>query len=74
MPRPQFSLRTLLWFVVVVAAFFAGAEWQSHRDWKEFQDLLAKPAQITRYEQRADGAIVPRLVLPAKGRRPAIPD
>ena len=24
MPRPQFSIRTLLWLMLVVAAFFAG--------------------------------------------------
>ena len=27
MPRAQFSLKTLLWVMVVVAAFFGGAKW-----------------------------------------------
>jgi hypothetical protein len=27
MRRPQFSLKSLLWLMAVVAAFFAGAEW-----------------------------------------------
>lgn len=29
MPRPKFTLKTLLWLMAVVAAFFAGAECQS---------------------------------------------
>lgn len=28
MPRPQFSLKTLLWLMALVSMFFAGAEWQ----------------------------------------------
>jgi hypothetical protein len=31
MPRPQFSLKTLLWLMALVAAFFAGAEWRRQR-------------------------------------------
>ncbi len=31
MPR-QFSLKTLLWLMAVVGAFFAGAEWQRRTD------------------------------------------
>lgn len=30
MPRPRFTLKTLLWLMLVVAAFFGGASWQ-HR-------------------------------------------
>lgn len=30
MPRPQFSLRTMLWLTAVVAAFFGGAAWHQH--------------------------------------------
>jgi hypothetical protein len=35
MLRPQFSLKTLLWLMVVVAAFLADAAWQHHAlvDW-----------------------------------------
>jgi hypothetical protein len=32
MPRPQFTLKTLLWLMAVVAAFCAGAAWQRHLD------------------------------------------
>ena len=31
MPRPQFSIRTLLWLTLVVAAFLGGAEWGKRR-------------------------------------------
>ena len=30
--RPQFSLKTLLWLMAVVAAFFAGAAWQRRHE------------------------------------------
>jgi hypothetical protein len=32
MPRPQFSLKTLLWLMVCVGCFFAGKEWQRQYD------------------------------------------
>ena len=32
MPRPQFSIRTLLWLTLVVAAFLGGMAWQKHRE------------------------------------------
>jgi hypothetical protein len=28
MPRPQFSLKSMLWLMAVVAAFCGGVEWQ----------------------------------------------
>jgi hypothetical protein len=31
MPRPQFTLKTLLWLMAVVAAFMGGAVWQRHQ-------------------------------------------
>ena len=31
MRRPQFTLKSLLWLMAVVAAFFGGAEWARHR-------------------------------------------
>ena len=34
MRRPQFSLKTLLWLMAVVAAFFAGAAWNNRR-WQD---------------------------------------
>jgi hypothetical protein len=31
MPRPQFTLKTLLWLMAVVAAFFAAVRWHNNR-------------------------------------------
>jgi hypothetical protein len=31
MPRPQFSLKTLLWLMAVVAAFYAGSRFERER-------------------------------------------
>jgi hypothetical protein len=41
--RPQFTLKTLLWLMAVVAAFFAGAAWQHRQLERKFQyvDILA---------------------------------
>jgi hypothetical protein len=39
MPRPQLTLKTLLWLIVVVGAFFAGAEWAKRR-WAEREASL----------------------------------
>ena len=41
MPRPQFSIRTLLWLTLVVAAFLGGAAWQRTNDHDEIR-LLEK--------------------------------
>jgi hypothetical protein len=43
MPRPQFSLKTLLWLMAVVAAFLAGAAWSERRWAKEREMLLSSP-------------------------------
>jgi hypothetical protein len=43
MRRPQFSLKTLLWLMVVVAAFFAGAAWSERRWARERELLLSSP-------------------------------
>jgi hypothetical protein len=40
MRRPQFSLKTLLWLMAVVAAFCAGAVWQRERDRQEESERL----------------------------------
>jgi hypothetical protein len=32
MPRPQFTLKTMLWLTALVAAFFAGAIWEHQRE------------------------------------------
>jgi hypothetical protein len=34
MRRPQFSLKSLLWLMVVIVAFLGGAAWQRQRDRK----------------------------------------
>ena len=58
MPRPQFSLKTLLWLIAVVAAFFAGAAWQYRtlvgwaRDVEAENDGLRETA--TTYERLAE--------------------
>lgn len=31
MPRPQFTLKTLLWLMLCVGCFFAGARWNDHQ-------------------------------------------
>ena len=43
MSRPQFSLKSLLWLMVVVAAFFAGMAIQRHLDdaWAPMQRISA---------------------------------
>jgi hypothetical protein len=50
MRRPQFSIKTLLWLMAVVAAFVGGAGWQrrqyqadrEHWEWRDqnFSDLV----------------------------------
>jgi putative exporter of polyketide antibiotics len=45
MPRPQFSIRTLFWLMLVVAAFFGGVAFALAR---AKQDLEAK---VNYYEQ-----------------------
>lgn len=40
MPRPKFSLKTLLWVILVVAAFLSGRAWQRAADQKDHQRLL----------------------------------
>jgi hypothetical protein len=47
MPRPQFSIRTLLWLTLVVTAFFAGMLFEKERRRREDEAaaLTAKAAQ-----------------------------
>ena len=48
MPRPQFSLKTLLWSMVVVAAFFGGAAWQRRQyaiDREDWLDMTLRQAE-----------------------------
>lgn len=53
MPRRQFSMRTLLWLTVVVAAFFGGSAWQQRRDRPSIQGFGS-----------TDGTHVERLTMP----------
>jgi hypothetical protein len=39
MPRPQFSLKSLLWLMVVVAAFFAGIQFERDRRRRELEKV-----------------------------------
>jgi hypothetical protein len=52
MRRPQFSLKTLLWLVVVVAAFFGGSEWQKLAMKRKMLDLIIKHVKELRAEWR----------------------
>jgi hypothetical protein len=40
MCRPQFSLKTLLWLMAVVGAYFAGGEWQRATQINRLQTAL----------------------------------
>jgi hypothetical protein len=41
MPRPQFSIRTLLWLTLVVAAFLGGMAFQKERQRRhEYRSML----------------------------------
>jgi hypothetical protein len=48
MPRPQFSLKTLLWLMVVVAAFFAGMRLEKSRQRLYSYGLEIPPIQTGR--------------------------
>ncbi|HVX15184.1 MAG TPA: hypothetical protein VHC22_28585 [Pirellulales bacterium] len=54
MRRFQFTLKTLLWLMVVVGAFLAGAEWQ-RRKWATERRFLLDRARGGQY-QTAEGA------------------
>lgn len=49
MPRPRFSLRTLLWLVALVAAFFGGAEWGKRRQATNEAVLRLNVERLDRY-------------------------
>lgn len=45
MPRPQFSVRTLLWLTLVVAAFLGGIAFEkerARREGEEFSERIAR--------------------------------
>jgi hypothetical protein len=50
MPRPQFSIRTMLWLTLVVAAFFAGIQIErARRSREEFDrdyDYSGPPSNV----------------------------
>lgn len=50
MTRPQFSLKTLLWLMVVVAAFLGGARWQRDRDQRALQVFLTTPLKTLSFD------------------------
>ena len=47
MRRIQFSLKTMLWLMLVVAAFFTGAAWRDRRWARERELLLSSPFDHT---------------------------
>ena len=55
MPRPQFSIRTLLWLTLVVAAFLGGMAVQKRLDAP--LSLWSLPATNYEYMDTGDGAI-----------------
>ena len=64
MPRPQFTLKTLLWLTLAVAAFMGGIRFE--REWRrrvnEAAALAAKNAPVTRLSLRGDFPINPNVV------------
>lgn len=59
MRRPQFSLKTLLWLMAVVAAFCGGASWQRYRlrqalaDVQDANDVLRQENENLLLEARS---------------------
>lgn len=52
MPRPQFSLKTLLWMIVCVACFFAGARWNDRR-WNRERTRLKEEIKVRTIQARS---------------------
>ena len=53
MPRPQFTLKTLLWLMAVAAAFFAGSSWAERRLADERKELEESADQCFQMVRRA---------------------
>jgi hypothetical protein len=52
MPRPQLSLRTLLWSMVVAAAFFAGIQFErERRNREDDEQAMSLPPGVIRLER-----------------------
>jgi hypothetical protein len=55
MARPQFSIRTLLWLTLVVAAFLGGIEFHKARlRWEERQRMNKMFGDIAEWERLAE--------------------
>jgi hypothetical protein len=55
MPRPQFTLKTLLWVVALVGAFFAGAGWQRQREKPVSHGYVLTPRGVAERMVMPDG-------------------
>jgi hypothetical protein len=56
MPRPQFSLKTLLWLMAVVGAFFGGRASQVRDGQRRILQLEDKLKYAARYQSRTEQA------------------
>ena len=68
MRRPQFSIRTLLWLTLVVAAFLGGMAFQKRLDAP--LSLWSLPAANREYMRTRDGATWIRIL----NEEPPVPD
>jgi hypothetical protein len=53
MARPQFSIKTMLWLMAVVAAFLGGAEW-ARRGWEQEKAGLLTELRLAADRAEAD--------------------
>ena len=56
MRRPQFSLKTLLWLMLVVAAFFGGSAWQQQK----LQDKLRASEETEKQLRQSQKTLLQR--------------
>ncbi|HEV2380931.1 MAG TPA: hypothetical protein VG206_14215 [Terriglobia bacterium] len=63
MRRPQFSLKTLLWLMALVAAFLGGMALQKRLDRPTIRRMMG-PAVMTDFIEMPDGTVWARTVMP----------
>jgi hypothetical protein len=54
MRRPQFTLKTLLWLMAVVAAFFAGGRWAERRWETREMEMFDAMKRAANAQQKAE--------------------
>jgi hypothetical protein len=75
MPRPQFSLKTLLWLMLVVAAFVGGIRFERERRRREDQAAAeAGQRSLYRLEFSRGPLWADELHNPADGKQPVAND